>query len=154
WITQLKDHLADADSDAGIIIEDKGLTLSVHYRLAADRALAAQRIGALVPRLVPVPRVIGGKFVVNLLPPNAPTKFEALVDLVQREEVERVLFIGDDETDELVFAQAPAHWTTVRVEPDCASRARFSIDRQSDVSALLGQLLKLLRTAQSTSLNK
>ena len=60
-------------------------------------------------------------------------------------ECERVLFIGDDETDELVFAQAPAHWTTVRVEPDGTSRARFYIDRQSDVSVLLDQLLKLLR---------
>ncbi|HZA96252.1 MAG TPA: trehalose-phosphatase, partial [Burkholderiaceae bacterium] len=130
--------------NTGIIVEDKGLTLSVHYRLAADRALAAQRLSALIARLVPVPRVIGGKFVFNLLPPDARTKFEALVDLAQREAVERVLFVGDDETDELVFAQAPVHWTTVRVEPASTSRARFYIDRQSDVSLLLDQLLKLL----------
>jgi trehalose 6-phosphate phosphatase len=152
WIAQLKNHLADSESDAGIIIEDKGLTLSMHYRLAADRALAAERLTALVSRLVPVPRVIGGKLVLNLLPPNALTKFEALVDLAQREAVERVLFVGDDETDELVFAQAPVHWTTVRVELDGTSRASFFIDRQSDVSALLDQLLKLLRrpTASAT----
>lgn len=145
WVSQLRGHLAGPESNAGIIIEDKGLTLSVHYRLAADRALTAQRLSALVSRLVPVPRVIGGKLVLNLLPPNARTKFEALVDLVQREAVERVLFIGDDETDELVFEQAPAHWTTVRVEPDSTSRAGFYIDRQSDVSILLDQLLKLLQ---------
>jgi trehalose 6-phosphate phosphatase len=87
--------------------------------------------------------------VLNLLPPNARTKYEALVDLVQREGAERVLFVGDDETDELVFAEAPAHWTTVRVEPDSTSRARFYIDRQSDVSILLDQLLKLLRRQSS-----
>ena len=145
WVSQLRGYLADLENNSGIIIEDKGLTLSVHYRLAADRALAAQRLNALASQLVPVPRVIGGKLVLNLLPPNAHTKFEALVELVQREAVERVLFVGDDETDELVFAQAPVHWTTVRVEPDCASRARFYIDRQSDVSILLDQLLKLLR---------
>ena len=145
WVSQLRGYLADTESNAGIIIEDKGLTLSLHYRLAADRALAAQRLNALVPRLVPVPRVIGGKLVLNLLPPNARTKFEALADLVQSEGVKRVLFIGDDETDELVFEQAPVHWTTVRVEPDCASQATFYIDRQSDVSVLLDQLLKLLR---------
>jgi trehalose 6-phosphate phosphatase len=149
WVSQLRGYLADPESNAGIIIEDKGLTLSVHYRMAADRALAAQRLNALVARLVPEPRVIGGKLVLNLLPPNARTKYEALVDLAQREGVERVLFIGDDETDELVFAQAPAHWTTVRVEPDGTSRARFYIDRQSDVSILLDQLLKLLRRQSS-----
>ena len=145
WVSQLRGYLANLENNSGIIIEDKGLTLSVHYRLAADRALAAQRLNALASRLVPVPRVIGGKLVLNLLPPNARTKFEALVDLVQREGAERVLFVGDDETDELVFAEAPAHWITVRVEPDSTSRARFCIDRQSDVSILLDQLLKLLR---------
>ena len=144
WRTQLKNRLALSESDAGIIIEDKGLTLSVHYRLAADRARAAERLTALVQQLVPAPRVIGGKFVLNLLPPKALTKFEALVELSQREPVERVLFVGDDETDELVFSQAPANWTTVRVEPARTSRASFFVDRQEDVADLLDQLLELL----------
>ena len=89
--------------------------------------------------------MIGGKLVLNLLPPAARTKFDALVELAQREAVERVLFVGDDETDEVVFAQAPVHWATVRVEPDGVSRAKYFIERQSDVSALLDQLLQLLR---------
>ena len=144
WVTQLKNWLTPSQGDAGIIIEDKGLTLSVHYRLAADRARAAERLSALVQQLVPPPRVIGGKFVLNLLPPKALTKFEALVELTQREPVERVLFVGDDETDELVFSQAPANWTTVRVEPAHTSRASFFVDRQEDVSNLLDQLLKLV----------
>ena len=144
WLPQLQQYLADT-GDTGIIIEDKGLTLSVHYRMAADHALAEQRLSAVVSRLVPAARVIGGKLVLNLLPPNALTKFEALVDLAQREGAERVLFVGDDQTDELVFAQAPAHWTTVRVEPDSTSRASFFIDQQSDISGLLDQLLKLLQ---------
>ena len=144
WVSQLRGLLGNLASDAGIIVEDKGLTLSVHYRLAADRTLAAQRLAALVQQLVPAPRVIGGKFILNLLPPNARTKFQALVELAECEAVERVLFVGDDETDELVFAQAPAHWTTVRIEPDGTSRARFFLYRQSEVSVLLGRLLKLL----------
>ena len=145
WLAQLQRYLADSDRDSGLILEDKGLTLSVHYRMAADHALAEQRLSAVVSRLVPAARVIGGKLVFNLLPPNALTKFEALVDLAQREGAERVLFVGDDETDELVFAQAPTHWTTVRVEPDSTSRASFFIDQQSDISGLLDQLLKLLQ---------
>ena len=70
WVSQLRGLLGNLASDAGIIVEDKGLTLSVHYRLAADRTLAAQRLAALVQQLVPAPRVIGGKFILNLLPPK------------------------------------------------------------------------------------
>ena len=91
-----------------------------------------------------------GQTVLNLLRQRTPSSRRSLIRA--REAVERVLFVGDDETDELVFAQAPTHWTTVRVEPDCTSRASFFIDRQSDVSVLLDQLLKLLRrpTASAT----
>jgi trehalose 6-phosphate phosphatase len=145
WIAQLSEWLKQPGSDPGIVVEDKGLTLSVHFRLARDRELAARRLAELVPRLAPAPRVIGGKLVLNLLPPNARTKFEALVELAQREAAERVLFVGDDETDELVFAQAPEHWTTVRVDLSRASQADFFVHQQSEVAMLLDQLLALLR---------
>jgi trehalose 6-phosphate phosphatase len=145
WVAQLNEWLEEPGSDPGIVVEDKGLTLSVHFRLARDRERAARRLAELVPRLEPAPRVIGGKLVLNLLPPKARTKFEALVELAQREAVERVLFVGDDETDELVFAQAPKHWTTVRVDLNRASRADFFVHQQSEVAIVLDQLLALLR---------
>lgn len=144
WIAQLNERLAGSAADAGIVVENKGVTLSVHYRLARDRAQAARVLEDLVQQLTPPARVIGGKFILNLLPPNSRTKFDALVELAQREAVERLLFVGDDATDELVFAQAPAHWTTVRVELDQASRADFFIHQQSEIAILLDQLLNLL----------
>ncbi|MEW5879002.1 MAG: trehalose-phosphatase [Pseudomonadota bacterium] len=144
WIAQLDAALADAPS-SGIVVEDKRLTLSVHYRLARDREQASRELAQIVQRLDPAPRVIGGKLVLNLLPPGARTKFEALDALARREGAQRVLFVGDDETDELVFAQAPAHWITVRVELDRASRAHYFIHRQSEIVMLLDQLLQLPR---------
>jgi trehalose 6-phosphate phosphatase len=146
WIAQLNAHIADPSFGAGIVVEDKGLTLSVHYRLARDRTNAARRLEELVPQLKPAPRVIGGKLVLNLLPPGARTKFEALEALAQQEAADRVLFVGDDETDELVFAQAPAHWITVRVELDRTSRADYFIHQQSEIAILLDQLLLLHRS--------
>lgn len=142
WIAQLDAALADAPS-SGIVVEDKRLTLSVHYRFARDREQAARELTHIVDRLDPAPRAIGGKLVLNLLPPGACTKFEALDALARRERVERVLFVGDDETDELVFAQARAHWITVRVEFDRSSRAHYFIHRQSEIVRLLDQLLQL-----------
>jgi trehalose 6-phosphate phosphatase len=145
WARRLEEMLAEPPRVAGIVVENKGLTLSVHYRLARDRTSAARRLAEFVKQLVPAPRVIGGKYVVNLLPPGARTKFETLVEIARRESAERVLFVGDDETDELVFEQAPPHWMTVRVELDHSSRAKYFVHQQAEVAMLLDRLLELMR---------
>jgi trehalose 6-phosphate phosphatase len=144
WIAQLEAALASAPS-SGVAVEDKRLTLALHYRLARDREQAARELERIARGLEPAPRMIGGKLVLNLLPPGARTKFEALAALADHEGAQRVLFVGDDETDELVFAQAPAHWITVRVELDRASHAHYFIHRQSEIVMLLDQLLQLRR---------
>ena len=53
-----------------------------------------------------------------------------------------MLFVGDDDTDELVFAQAPGHWVTVRVERERGSQARFFVHHQSGVAQLLERLVR------------
>jgi trehalose 6-phosphate phosphatase len=150
WIAQLEAALAGAAS-SGIVVEDKRLTLSVHYRLARDREQASRELARVVQALEPAPRVIGGKLVLNLLPPGARTKFEAMSALADHDGAQRVLFVGDDETDELVFAQAPAHWITARVELDRASGANYFIHRQSEIVILLDQLLQLRRAPAARS---
>lgn len=144
WIAQLDRALAGA-TPSGIVVEDKGVTLSVHYRLARDRVQACSELARIVRQLDPAPRAIGGKLVLNLLPPGGHTKFEAIAALAAHEGADRVLYAGDDETDELVFAQAPAHWMTVRVELDRTSRANYFIHQQSEIVIVLDQLLQLRR---------
>jgi trehalose 6-phosphate phosphatase len=142
WLEQLQPRV-DAYHDGGIFVEDKGITLSVHYRMARERERAERAIADWILDLVPIPRVIGGKLVFNLLPAQARTKFEALTGLAADESAEGVLFVGDDLTDEIVFEQAPSHWITVRVEKDRKSRAHFFIGDQSDVSNLLDRLIAM-----------
>jgi trehalose 6-phosphate phosphatase len=142
WLEQLRPRV-DAYDDEGIFVEDKGITLSVHFRMARDRERAERAIADWILDLVPIPRVIGGKLVFNLLPAQARTKFEAVTDLAADESAEAALFVGDDLTDETVFEQAPSHWITVRVERDRNSRARFFIGDQSDVSNLLDRLIAM-----------
>jgi trehalose 6-phosphate phosphatase len=60
--------------DAGIVIENKGLSLSVHYRGATDRAAARSLVRKVVGQLVPPPRTVGGKYVESLLSEEAPDK--------------------------------------------------------------------------------
>ena len=142
WLEQLRPRVDAYDGD-GIFIEDKGITLSVHFRMARERERAERAIAGWVRDLAPAPRVIGGKFVFNLLPAQARTKFEAVTGLAADESAEAVLFVGDDLTDETVFEQAPSDWITVRVERDRNSRARFFIGDQSDVANLLDRLIAM-----------
>jgi trehalose 6-phosphate phosphatase len=156
WRTQLDAALAAAGAAepgaaSGVFLEDKRLSLSLHYRLARDRAAAFAWLQRAIAALEPSPRVIGGKLVFNLLPPQALTKFEALVALAGAERAERVLFVGDDDTDEIVFERAPPHWLTVRVDPARDSRARWFVHRQSGVLMLLDALVRRLAPARQRS---
>jgi trehalose 6-phosphate phosphatase len=145
WATALQAQLAVAPAHSeGVVIEDKGLTLSVHYRLARDRSAAARWIEAAAAKLTPAPRVIGGKLVFNLLPPGARDKFDALAAVAERESSQAVLFVGDDDTDELVFERARHDWVTVRVGIQHRSRARFFLNQQAEVTLLLDRLVRQL----------
>jgi len=145
WRQTLEQALGGPQGDPGIEIEDKGATLSIHYRRARDPAGASEVISGLIEKLRPAPRVIGGKCLFNLLPPGAVTKFEALVSIAQKAGTQGVMFVGDDDTDEIVFQQAPAEWLTVRVEPGDASAARYQLAHQLDVAQLIERIIDVLR---------
>ena len=67
------------------------------------------------PRLGPV-RLVGGKHVVNLLPAGAPHKGLALERARARLGCDTAIYVGDDETDEDVFAlDQPGRLLAIRV---------------------------------------
>ena len=125
----------------GVRLEDKGRSLSLHYRAAPDPGAASTFLRSVASALAPQPTVIDGKLVLNLLPPGALTKFEALRILAQHEGVTEVLFVGDDDTDEIAFQRAPRHWTTVRIDPHGETAARYCLDEQASIEVLLAHLL-------------
>ena len=142
WLAQLQAMFAAGPLAGEAMVEDKSLSLSLHYRLARQREAVQGWLQSCIDQLAPAPRVIGGKFIYNLLPPGSLTKFEALAALTHVERVAEVLFVGDDDTDELVFAQAPGHWVTVRVERERGSQARYFVHHQSGVALLLERLVR------------
>jgi trehalose 6-phosphate phosphatase len=103
--------------DAGVTLEDKRYSLSLHYRTAPDANAARRAIADAIQRLAPRPKVVGGKAVVNVLPPDAPVKGEALRALIEHTGCENVLYVGDDDTDETVFGLHLPSVLTLRVEP-------------------------------------
>ncbi len=141
WLRQWRGAIAAHGDDAGIFVEDKRYSISIHYRLAVDRDAAKRAIAQAVATLAPAPRVIGGKCVFNLLPEDAPDKGDALATLVRFEHCDAAFYIGDDETDEAVFHGAPAHWVTVHVGESDNSAAHFFVERQAEVDRCLDLLI-------------
>ncbi len=141
WDATLGSAIGPGGSSDGIVVEAKKYSLSIHYRMAPDAAAARAAIEATIALLDPIPRVIGGKCVYNLLPEGAPDKGKALASLVRHEQCEAAFFIGDDVTDEAAFVDAPASWVTVKVGDAEASAARYFIGRQDDIDRCLELLL-------------
>lgn len=142
WKAKLQPHLTTLE---GVWIEDKGYSLSVHYRQAPDVAGAEAEIRCAVSGLSGA-RVIGGKRVYNVLPQAAPGKGDALEMARQWLGCDTVLYAGDDETDEDVFRlEAPGRLLTVRVGWTPASKARLFLRDQADIDELLEMLVALRR---------
>jgi trehalose 6-phosphate phosphatase len=108
---ELKRRLAAiAKLSPGILLEDKGYSLALHYRLAphAEKAIyaAVSLIRADLPN-API-EVLPGKCVCEIKH-SGFTKASGVRELMMREPFKgrRPFFIGDDVTDETVFAIMP-----------------------------------------------
>jgi trehalose 6-phosphate phosphatase len=107
---ELAEVRADLDAFAaahpGVLIEDKGLTVAVHYRLAPEAAAA---VAALAERLVARPggalAIQRGKMVVELRPAGKD-KGTAIAEFMSEPPFHgrTPVFLGDDLTDEYGFS--------------------------------------------------
>lgn len=124
----------------GIEIEDKGCSISAHYRRAFDRRTAIRRIQA-VGKELRFGCLIPGKYVMNLLPPGALDKGQGLLLTMRRLRRSHAVYIGDDTTDERVFALPPHCGVLgIRVGYQRASRASLFLRQQRDIDPLLSLL--------------
>lgn len=142
WEHQLRADNLWLQLPRGVVIENKGATLALHYRRSPNPLEARDALLERVQAIVPAPRVIHGVLVINLLPPAAHTKREALSALMAHSACDRAVFVGDDASDELVFADAPPHWLTISVGPDNHSQARYYVRDPKEVGDLLFAILR------------
>lgn len=137
WRRWLEERLAGVD---GIDLEDKEVSLSIHWRGARDAARAAAAVERAAAGL-PGAAFIAGKKVLNVVPEDAPHKGDALARLVRISRCARVLFVGDDVTDEAGFRmRLPVPGVMVRVGRSRASAAGWYVPRRADVDRLLAAL--------------
>lgn len=142
WLALLQPVLSDIG--AAVWIEDKAYSLTVHYRHAKSQAQVAQTLSACFEKLIPTPRIIIGKFNASLLPAGAGDKGRAVEQLLHLSQQYRALYVGDDTTDEDVFALHHPGIFTVRVGDDVPTAADYGIQGHEDVKPLLDLLLTLL----------
>jgi trehalose 6-phosphate phosphatase len=101
---------AMAETDPRIIVEDKGSSLAVHYRLAPHwEQLVKKQVTAILDLTALQPlEVIYGKAVVEIKLPGF-SKGAAVCELMKLPPFAHrsPVFVGDDTTDETVFAVLP-----------------------------------------------
>jgi len=140
WLPQLEERLLPF---RGVIIENKSYSLAIHYRKSREKKLARTAILEAAASLGAV-RIVGGKQVVNVLPEGAPHKGIALERERARLRCDTAIYVGDDDTDEDVFAlDQPGRLLTIRVGSKQTSAASYCIPSQRAIDDLLQALLDL-----------
>ena len=148
WAEAIENALSDpARYDHGVSLENKRYSLAVHYRKAADYDATEGRLTRLFAEVAPTAHVLPGKFVYNLIPPGASDKGDALSELMKAAGASTAVYVGDDWTDEDVFALENPDILTIRIEKSDGSRAQFYLETQEDIATLLDVLIEKLETA-------
>jgi trehalose 6-phosphate phosphatase len=140
WLPALKARLSRRQ---GVVIEDKGFSVAVHYRQARERSSTRRAVVSAARSLKGV-RLVGGKLVVNLLVADAPHKGQALERERSHFACDTVIYVGDDETDEDVFQiDRPGQLLSIRVGRRRSSAAPYYIRSQAEIDRLLETLIAL-----------
>lgn len=129
----------------GILIEDKGYSLAIHYRLAPEQAPSLRvAIDEITRELESgTYELLPGKAVVEIKPTGF-NKGSAVLELMEMEPFKgrTPIFVGDDVTDEAVFAILPdVHGIGISVGRPMAG-ASGCFDQPADVRAWLKRLAK------------
>ena len=126
----------------GASFEDKGVSVSLHYRMVSGdqvaRLKAAFRREVLPLVRPPALTVLNGKKVIEIRPGLNWTKGHAVMRLMKRSRRPLLLpiYIGDDRTDEDAFV-ALTEGLTIRVGAHRRSKARYYVRSVREVLQLL-----------------
>lgn len=85
----------------GVIIENKGITATIHYRRSPEPESAEKVVLAAVQNSPQASRlqVIPGRMAINLIPPVTLNKGTATRNLIQEYNLHGGIYLGDDATD-------------------------------------------------------
>jgi trehalose 6-phosphate phosphatase len=127
--------------------EDKGLSVSFHYRDAEDEEAARAELEAVAARAEALSlKARFGRKVLELLPPVDADKGTAVTRLLELAGLSRALYAGDDTTDLDGFAALDDLEVGVRIAVDSAEAPPELAARADLVVESPAALVELLRT--------
>jgi trehalose 6-phosphate phosphatase len=147
----------------GIEVEDKGLSIAIHYRQAVHVNETEHWLRTVLSIDMAwlsgledwqAVSVSWGPRVVNIVPTSAPDKGSALIEIMHECGASTALMVGDDLHDEAAFAVLPAGSVGVRVGApsklvargdESPTAAHFNLSSQAMVDPFLDLLLTLRR---------
>jgi trehalose 6-phosphate phosphatase len=140
WAVTLAARLG---GDRGVVIEDKGYSLAVHYRHARHRDATHAHIIEIASALEQA-RWMQGTLAISILPAHGRNKGTALQDVRRALHCDCAIYVGDDDTDEDAFASdGPERLIAVRVGRAARSQAPYRLHHQSDIDEFLRMLIGL-----------
>lgn len=138
----------------GVFIEDKGFSLSVHYRLADKKDVTVVEnefyAALFLYELRNNVQVKHGKMVLEIRPPIPWDKGKVVLWLLgrrlflMRNKKMKILpiYVGDDMTDEDAFGSLKGRGITIFVGKPKKTKALFFVKRTEEVADFLGAILK------------
>jgi trehalose-phosphatase len=142
WISEEVPHTS------GFVVEDKRLTIALHYRNANPSAATVIRtsLRKFLERECPKLQILAGNKVDEVIPRNIGGKGSAVRWLLDSNAESNPIpvYIGDDVTDEDAFFALRDDGVTVRVGALQRSWARYRVNGPADVVAALSDLVSAL----------
>ena len=145
WLPSVVTLLEEfADYTPGALVEKKGVSVAWHYR-AADNEFGEQQAEELRRLLVDAVHgeqldVMQGSKVIEVRPRGVHKGGVVEQVLLKAGDPKRIIAIGDDRTDEEMFAAVPAEGVTIHVGSS-PSRATYRVADNVEVRKLLKALL-------------
>jgi trehalose 6-phosphate synthase/phosphatase len=132
----------------GVLVEDKGVTASIHYRTVAVKNLAdfSDLFDRIVRDYEKIFRITPGKKVMEIKPLNAWNKGDAVSWILENMGGGRVpVYIGDDVTDEDAFRVLKGRGG-VSISVGGSVHAEYYLRRQDEVEPFLESMVSLIGT--------
>ena len=145
WRQRIRDFASDVPWDAHHT-ELKGLTVSFHFRDAADEQAAVRELDEIAARATDAGLVARfGRKVLEVLPPIGSNKGTAVRHLLEGAALTRALVAGDDTTDLDAFRALDDIEHAVRVAVVSSESPELLRDYADIVVESTGEMLELLR---------
>jgi len=131
------------ESIHGVIVEDKGLTASIHYRMTPENMIGEiKKVVRSMARSYEDFEIRHGKMVVEIRPKVFWDKGDATLWLVRKLGEDGIpIYIGDDKTDEDAFKKIDRGLTILVSKERRHSNARYYLKSAEDVHKFLYRLL-------------